>query len=71
MKINDPDVHYATFKLADGQTFVHMTSFGSEKGRQTLTEAAAFKAFQKEITERCEVRPKPEPLSEVGSFNFD
>ena len=28
-QINDPDIHYATFRLDDGQTFVHIASFAS------------------------------------------
>ncbi len=68
--INNPEMHYATFKLDDGQTFVHIASFDSEGGRETLSNCNAFKEFQKDIKERCEVPPKPQKLSEVGSFNF-
>jgi len=69
-QINNPDMHYATFKLEDGQTFVHIASFASEEGRQALSNCNAFKEFQKDIKERCEVPPNPQKLSEVGSFNF-
>lgn len=69
-RINHPDVHYATFKLQDGQTFVHIAIFASEEGRQAFGQNEAFKAFQKDIKERCEIPPKPEPLTEIGSFNF-
>jgi hypothetical protein len=33
---NDPDVHYATFKLDDGQTFVHMAAFASVRSHGRL-----------------------------------
>ena len=69
-QINNPDMHYATFKLEDGQTFVHIASFDSQEGREALSTCNAFKEFQKDIKERCEVPPNPQPLSQVGSFNF-
>ena len=69
-QISNPDMHYATFKLDDGQTFVHIASFDSEQARQALPNCNAFKEFQKDLKERCEVPPNPQPLSEVGSYNF-
>jgi hypothetical protein len=67
---NDPDVHYATFKLDDGQTFVHMAAFASEDKQPILTESNSFKAFQKDLMDRCEVPPNPQNLNEIGSHNF-
>ena len=67
---NNPDIHYATFKLEDGQSFVHLASFDSEEGREAFSNCNAFKEFQKDIKERCEVPPNPQKLSEIGSINF-
>ena len=69
-QINDPDIHYATFKLDDGQTFVHIASFTSADKQPVLTGSKAFKAFQENLGERCEVPPNPQKLNKVGSFNF-
>ncbi len=70
LKIADPDVHYATFKLNDGRTFVHIASFPSKEKEAILTESPAFKAFQKDLKDRCDELPDPQPLTEVGSFGF-
>lgn len=69
-QINDPDIHYATFRLNDGQTFVHIASFTSMDKQPVLTESKAFKAFQKNLKERCEIPPDPQKLDEVDSYNF-
>ena len=69
-QINDPDVHYATFKLNDGQTFVHIASFVSMDKQPVLTESKAFKAFQENLKDRCEIPPDPQKLDEVDSYNF-
>jgi quinol monooxygenase YgiN len=67
---NDRDIHYATFRLEDGQTFVHIAAFASDDKRPILTESASFKAFQQNLGERCEVPPNPQKLTKVESFNF-
>jgi quinol monooxygenase YgiN len=69
-QINDPDIHYATFRLDDGQTFVHIASFASAEKQPVLTGTKAFRAFQEKLGERCEVPPNPQKLNEIGSFNF-
>ena len=69
-KINDPDIHYATFKLDDQQTFVHIASFASEEKKPILTESAPFRAFQEDLKERCDVPPNPQKLNEVSTYNF-
>ena len=69
-KINDSDIHYATFKLDDGQTFVHIASFASEEKKPILNESVPFKAFQEGLKERCEIPPNPQRLNEVSTYNF-
>ena len=39
-------------------------------GAKPLTELAAFKAFQREIADRCEERPQVTEAREVGSYRF-
>jgi hypothetical protein len=64
-----PDgLRYATFKLDDGVSFVHVSQ--SEDERNPLLEAEAFARFQEGIRERCEEAPTVTALHEVGSFRF-
>ena|SRR5437016_4030964 len=64
------DMRYATFRLDDGVTFVHLHSSEAEGDRNQLAELPAFKAFQAGIVERCEEAPVVTQLSEVGSYRF-
>ena len=59
-------LRYATFKLPDGVTFVHLADH--DGSGSPLTELTAFKAFQAELRERCDEPPVLSELSEVGSF---
>jgi hypothetical protein len=69
-EIGDPDVHYATFKLNDGCTFIHIAVFSSKEKQAVLSDSPAFLAFQKDLKDRCVEPPDPQPLTEVGSYNF-
>jgi hypothetical protein len=61
-------LRYATFKLDDGVSFVHLSE--SEGERNPLSDVAAFQEFQRGIGERCEVAPVVTELSEIGSYGF-
>jgi hypothetical protein len=61
-------LRYATFKLDDGVSFVHLAM--TEDGRNPLAEVSAFKEFQRNIDERCDEQPAVTELSEVGSFHL-
>jgi hypothetical protein len=61
-------LRYATLRLDDGVSFVHLSE--SEPDVSPLTEVPAFKAFQKEIAERCEEQPVVTNVEVVGSFGF-
>jgi hypothetical protein len=53
LKQTTPDgIRYATFKQADGVSFVHIASIETEDGNSPLNESPAFKAFQAEINGR-------------------
>jgi hypothetical protein len=62
-------LRYATFKLDDDVTFVHIAVETGE-GDRSLADLNAFKAFTKDIGERCDVAPVASGLREVGSFRF-
>jgi quinol monooxygenase YgiN len=60
---------YATFRLEDGLSFVHIASV-TDAAANPLVEVEAFREFQKDIAERCSERPVVSELQEVGSFRF-
>ena len=64
------ELRYATFKLADGVSFVHLASIETEDGKSPLNELAAFKAFQAELKDRCDEPPMAVDITEVGSYRF-
>ena len=61
-------LHYATFALEDGVSFVHLAATDREDGQNPLMEVAAFRAFQEGITVRCDEPPQPVTLREIGSY---
>jgi hypothetical protein len=58
---------YATFKLDDGLSFVHLAV---QEGDNPLAGIAAFQRFQEGIGDRCDEPPVVTELEEVGSFRF-
>src|SRR5262245_3311493 len=50
-------IRYATFRLADGVTFVHVASVETDDGTNPLADVAAFGRFQEAVGERCAVAP--------------
>lgn len=69
-ELGDPAVHYATFKKSDGQTFVHIAFFESPDNQAVLSTLPAFTEFQKNIQERCEIPPAPDPVTPIGAHEF-
>jgi hypothetical protein len=62
--------HYATFKLADGVSFVHVSTNDAADGQSPLPQLAAFNRFQANIDERCDERPVVSSAVEVGSYRW-
>ena len=63
-------LRYATFRLEDGVSFVHLASHDSEDGQSPLSELEAFQRFQENIADRCEEGPVLSSLREIGSYRF-
>lgn len=61
-------LRYATFRLEDGVSFVHLAE--EEDGGDSLSDVQAFQGFQEGIQERCDERPVVTELREVGSFRL-
>ena len=62
-------LHYATFNLPDGVSFMHIV-FESDQSGRILNEVAAFKAFVTDIESRCDEPPVATELTVVGSFGM-
>jgi hypothetical protein len=68
-EVKPEGLRYATFRLEDGLTFVHI-AFSDLADGNPLSSIKAFQKFQEGIGERCDVPPKVAELSEVGSYGF-
>jgi hypothetical protein len=67
-RIDPAGFRYATFRLEDGVSFVHIAE--SEGAENPLPKLSAFQAFQKDIADRCDEPPVVAEATEVGSFRF-
>jgi hypothetical protein len=69
-----PDgLRYATFRLADGVTFVHVAAVETADGTNPLTSVAAFGAFAAGVADRCAEGDGPDPSAAtvVGSYKLE
>ena len=63
-------LRYATFRLADGDQFVHVAEVTTADGTNPLAAIAAFAEFQREIPERMVEGPVVADATLVGSYGF-
>jgi hypothetical protein len=67
LRSNDPSgLRYATFRLDDGVSFVHVAAI--DDGAAELAQLAAFRRFKEGLAERCDEPPVRTELREIGSF---
>jgi hypothetical protein len=59
---------YATVRLDDGLTFVHIAV--TEVAENPLPSIEAFKRFTEGIADRCEVPPQTTEFDVVGSYGL-
>jgi hypothetical protein len=68
---NGPDgLRYASFRLGDGVSFVHVASIETADGSNPLTQTPAFVEFLRQIADRCEEGPTASDATLVGSYRF-
>jgi hypothetical protein len=67
---NPEGLRYASFKLEDGVSFVHIASIETENKENPLSLSAAFKTFQENIKDRCEEPPVAIELNTIGAYQF-
>ena len=60
-------LHYATFRLPDGVSFMHIVVESDQPG-SVLGQLAAFKAFSADIQSRCDEPPVATEITLVGSY---
>jgi hypothetical protein len=64
-----PDgLDYASYRLADGVSFVHVATVHTADGVNPLTATAAFAEFTRDIGSRCVEGPEASSASTVGSY---
>ena len=63
-------LHYATFRLGDGVSFVHIVSHEEAAGANALTALPAFQAFAAGVKDRCASPPVRVELNEIGAYGF-
>ena len=63
-------LRYATFRLADGVSFVHVASVETDDGANPLSSTPAFAAFLQGIADRCDEGPLASEAQVIGSYQF-
>jgi hypothetical protein len=63
-------IRYATFRMEDGVTFIHVARLDAPEGENPLNDLAAFQRFTENIRDRCDEPPVATALDEVGSYNW-
>lgn len=63
-------LRYATFRLEDGVSFVHVASIFTEDGSNPLGAISAFADFTRDVAERCDEPPVATGARLVGSYGF-
>jgi hypothetical protein len=72
-ELNESDpggLRYATFRLADGVSFVHVASVETEDDSNPLFETEAFAEFQRQISDRVVASPNAVDATLVGSYRL-
>ncbi len=59
-------LRYATYKLEDGVTFVHVAASATDE--IPLSRFAAFRRFVDGVAERCDEPPVTTALEQIGAF---
>lgn len=63
-----PGLTYASYRLDDGVSFVHIATV-ADQASNPLQQLAEFKAFTAGVKDRCEVPPVSAVLHEIGSYD--
>ncbi len=61
-------IAYATYKLDDGVSFIHISTSDTPDGRNPLSDLPAFRTFTAGAADRCDEQPVVSEAGEVGRF---
>ena len=71
LKTDQPSgLRYASFRLEDDMTFVHIASIETADGSNPLAGLDAFQVFTQNIKERCDEPPVVMEMTEIGSYRL-
>ena len=69
-EVRPANLKYATWKLEDGVTFVHVASADIAEGEEfPLSSMPAFRAFRAGLDDRCDEGPIVSPSETVGVYD--
>ena len=63
------NIEYKVMRLADGVSFVHVSTADTPDGSNPLSELAAFREFSRDSGDRVTTPPIPTPADIVGSYH--
>jgi hypothetical protein len=63
-------IRYATLRLEDGVTFIHICMTDSEDVPNPLSTSEAFSEFQRDLAMRCAEQPIAMTATVVGSYRL-
>jgi len=70
LRAEQPDnIEYKVMRLADGVSFVHVSTADTADGSNPLPELAAFQAFGQNAAARVATPPVPTAADIVGSYH--
>jgi hypothetical protein len=67
-RVKPEGLRYATFRLDDGVSFVHLVSVETDDGQSPLGQIEAFARFTENVKDRCDEPPVVSDVDEIGSF---
>lgn len=62
-------VHYATYKLPDGVSFMHIGIYETTEAHDLFANLSSFKKFQEKVKDRCAEPPVLTPMEVIGSYH--
>ncbi len=62
------NIEYKVVRLADGVSFVHLSSADTPDGSNPLPQMAAFKEFGRDSDARVATQPQPTAAEIIGSY---
>ncbi len=63
-------LRYATLRMDDGVSFLHIAEIDTADGSNPLGDVGAFAEFQQELADRCEVQPNAVDATIVGNYEL-